>query len=267
MSFFVIKNKKEAFKELVFYQKKRKLNGLTLIEGSLCGFLDLPSSKVIPKELLSSNPNSNYIFKGLGKSTFSTIPELIPKGFKRVKINSEEWALNTYLSKYTSPEKIHELNSKGFELNEWIQHYQSKWLTIADIINLPLNKKVKLLLLDRNIFDDKNKFKEATLYKPNRFFSKNTATYWRTSSSSLQGKILYNGNKELHDFEFDIEYKPNQWYPLKDGVLPEKDEQGIFTLLGEKKSLNNFSTDTHIGWRGPMILWDKVKDLDKVYIL
>jgi hypothetical protein len=273
MSFFVVTNKKEALKELVVFQKIKKTKDITFIQGTLCGFLDVPSSKVVPKNLLSEKDNSKYIFKGLGKSTFSSIPQAIPRGFKKVERTddhfSDAWALNHYLSKYITPEKIASLNSKGFELNAWIQHYQSQWLTIADVLSFPLNKEIKFLLLDRNIYDDKAHLKEATLYSPRTFFAKNIASYWRTDADGLKGQIQYSWSPEKYDIEFDIEYKPNQWYPLTNGILPGKDQDKIFKLLGKDKSWNKFPVSTHIGLRGPIIVWTPsiIKNLAKVYML
>lgn len=53
-------------------------------------------------------------------------------------------------------------------------------------------------------------------------------------------------------FTFDIEYKKDNWYPLVNGYLPEKDSQ---------KHWSEFPKNTHIGARGPMIKW---KDLVKL---
>ena len=88
--------------------------------------------------------------------------------------------------------------------------------------------------------------------------------------ASLDGKIKHqwqNNNEEPYNFEFEIEYKKNNWYPLTNGILPAEDEQGFSELLGEDKSWSEFPKSTHIGWRGPMILWDDLKKLKKVWLL
>jgi hypothetical protein len=86
----------------------------------------------------------------------------------------------------------------------------------------------------------------------------------------LNGKIKHkwqNNTEEAFDFEFEIEYKKNNWFPLINGILPAEDEQGFSELLGVEKSWSEFPKNTHIGWRGPFILWDDLKKLDKVYII
>ena len=86
----------------------------------------------------------------------------------------------------------------------------------------------------------------------------------------MNGKIKYkwqNNTEEALNFEFEIEYKKNNWYPLINGTLPAEDEQGFSQLLGIEKNWSEFPKKTHIGWRGPIILWNDLKHLDKVYIL
>ena len=63
---------------------------------------------------------------------------------------------------------LKKLNVKGYELEEWITHYRNKWITIQQVKELPLNKKIKLLLLDRNIYDNKDHIKELRFNFLNR---------------------------------------------------------------------------------------------------
>jgi len=266
MNFFIVKNKKKALEEFVVYQKRTK-NHVIIIQGTICGFLALKSSKVIPKEL-NDKDDKDYIFEALGNSTFSKEKIKIPAGYKKINMNAE-WILKVYLQKYISPEKIEILNQNGSEINSWIQKNRKYWLTIKDIENLKVNKKIKLLVLDRNIYDCKDKFIRGKLYKPENFFIENSAIYWKNNVVNLDGSIYYKwqNNQKPYEFEFEIEYKKNNWYPLKNGILPATDEQGFSELLGEDMSWSEFPKKTHIGWRGPMILWENLKKLEKVYIL
>lgn len=274
MDFFIIKNKnkKRALDNFVIYQKRTK-NHVIIIHGTICGFLAIKSSKVVPKELIEED-NKNFIFKALGNSTFSKEKTLIPEGYKKInrtdKHFNDKWILRLYLQKYISPEKISILNQSGREMYNWIEKTRKYWLTINDIKKLKVNKKIKLLVLDRNVYDCKDKFKRGTLYKPEKFFVDNSAIYWKNTIVNLEGKIKHkwqDTDDEPYDFEFEIEYKKNNWYPLKNGILPATDEQGFSDLLGEDKSWIDFPKNTHIGWRGPMILWENLKKLEKIYYL
>jgi len=273
MDFFVVKNKKLANEEFVIYQKRTK-DHVIIIHGSISGFIAKKSSKVIPKELLPEKDENNYIFEALGNSTFSREKKLIPEGYKKIRRTDKtfnlKWALSYYLQPFISPEKIAILNQEGYELEKWIQQYRKYWLTIKDVEKLKPNKKIKLLVLDRNVWDAKNKFKKGKLYKPENFFVDNSAVYFKNNMASLNGKIKHqwqNNDEEPYDFEFEIEYKKNNWYPLTNGILPAEDEQGFLQLLGEDKSWSEFPKSTHIGCRGPMILWDDLKKLKKVWLM
>ena len=268
MNFFIVKNTKEVLNDIIVYKKETKEDNF-IFESTIVG---LPSSsKFIP---LNLQTNAGFIYKGLTNSKFSVEPIKISKGYKKIKNINKEWILSVYLKPYISPEKIHKkiqkLNKGGLELNEWIDHYKDKWLTIKDVKDLPLNKKIKLLLLDRNIYDDKDHIKEAKLYTPSFFFKKNVAWYWKTDNNNLKGKIKYKWQKETdepYNFEFHVEYKEDNWYPLTNGVLPAKDEQQICTLLNNEKHITEFTEDTHVGYRGPIMFWKEIKKLDKIYIL
>ena len=158
MNFFIISKSKDVIKDIVMYKKETK-KGNFIFENTIVG---LPSSsKFVPTNLQSSQ---NVIYKGLTHSKFSTEPIKLSKGYKQILDINKEWILSFYLNPYISPEKITKLNMEGLELNDWINHYKDKWLTIEQVKNLPLNKKIKLLLLDRNIYDNKDHIKEAKVY-------------------------------------------------------------------------------------------------------
>ena len=154
-------------------------------------------------------------------------------------------------------------------------------------------------IIEGEIF--KNNLKANKIYKPEKFFSKNWAIY--THKKDLQGEIFYCWQKEtlnksikskssikskkqtaggknssstfttnnIHDiskpypFEFHINYSGHNWFPLKNGYLPAKGDDGQPLLDGKKKKWTTFPKETPIGWRGPMILWDKLDKLPNVY--
>lgn len=271
MSFFVIENKKtiktDAMHEFAVFTKKNY--------PSIFGILSLKKSRVLPPDLVPKKDEPRKIFIALGNSQFSREKTKIPNNYKMVERTNEmygdEWVLSYFLNKYFFPEEIKELNVKGTELHNWINMYKNYWLTICDIKYLPINKKIKIIMLDRNVYDTTYKMKKGNLYTPSYFFKLHTATYWKTNIDTLEGKIKYKWQKQEEDpldFSFHIEYQQNNWYPMTDGFLPEKDYQCIFTLLHKKIHWRDFPLSTHVGFRGPMILWSDLKFLHKkIYIL
>jgi len=157
-------------------------------------------------------------------------------------------------------------------MEKWIEKSKKYWITIKDIEKLKPNTKIKLLVLDRNVYDCKDKFKRGQLYIPEKFMTDNSAVYWKNNVASLKGYIIHKWQEKEDDIvpfdiEFDIQYDKKNWYPLTNGILPAEDEQGYFKLLGVAKSWSEFPKATHIGWRGLMILWSNLTKLKKIYRL
>lgn len=115
--------------------------------------------------------------------------------------------------------------------------------------------------------------------KPAHFFRNMIADYSPDKSLKGMSGLLHfknTGDKEwcrnrLNEdaclpIELEVEYKPGYWYPLKNGMLPSRDPQNIFgILLGSKVHWKDLPLNTHIGWRGPMILLEDIKKMPLVY--
>jgi len=157
---------------------------------------------------------------------------------------------------------------QGLEMDEWVDHIRDQCLTIQDIKELKHNEQIKVLVMDRNLGDvvcEENS--SNTLFDPEVFFRYNSATY--THCSGLKGSIHYYWNEEDYeekDFEFDLEYQKDMWYPLQDGCLPPQDSQGFSTFkFDTHKPWEEFPPSTRVGFRGPMLLWQKLSQTPKVW--
>lgn len=151
--------------------------------------------------------------------------------------------------------------------NDWYKLATTKKLTIADMLEVKEGEVLEFLVMDRNLWDvaaDNNLHNVD--HAPEIFFRANKATY--KHHHDLKGVLtLYCDNDpiELENFEFHVEYKQDSWYPLRNGELPEADPQGIARFgFGKPKHWTEFSVDTGIGYRGPILLWSKVKDLPNI---
>lgn len=155
----------------------------------------------------------------------------------------------------------------ALDMSEFMDYIRPMSLTIKDIESLKPKQSIKVLVLDRN-FDEfcckEETNKSSTHYKPEHFFRENTATY--VHAQNMKGKLTFHGIDYTRDFEFDVEYDKDCWYPLEDGCLPKEDEQKLAPFsFPEPKPYTDFPTTTRVGWRGPMILWEKVKELPDIY--
>jgi len=149
-------------------------------------------------------------------------------------------------------------------LHIFIQETDPFHLRIDDIIKLNPGDQIDVLCLDRNIFDTTSHNEENIVMSVKKFFQASyQGTY--THVTGLKGTFKFtNIDYEDQNFEFHIEWKKDNWYPLKNGKL-ESDEQFIFPSEFENRSWESFSSETRIGWRGPMILKKWYKYLPKVY--
>lgn len=160
----------------------------------------------------------------------------------------------------------------------WSEMTYDQSLTIADILNLKPGERIKVLVMDRNVWDIAldEKIRGKSL-RPEDFFKSNWAIY--VHEKDLKGKLIFsfeiddlmNINEiDLNDicqpnYEFDINYKTCSWYPLTDGYLPASDPQGFSQFpWTEAKHWREFPTNTKVGWRGNMIMWSKLKDMPNI---
>lgn len=120
-----------------------------------------------------------------------------------------------------------------------------------------------MLSLHRNVLDiPYDTLKDNKLYKPEVFFKDSKDTY--VHKKDLVGDLKFDGGMEK-DITFDVEYKKGSWYPFSNGYLPAKDSQDRLKLLGKKTHWTKFNKNTHIGFRGPIMLWSDLKKMPKIY--
>jgi hypothetical protein len=197
-----------------------------------------------------------FFYEALGNSKIAINHIAIPNGYKKKrrtnKQYSDNWVNDFYFNKYIDPI----IFKDKLTLNKWIKEVIPNWLTIEKILKIKPNKKVKVLLLDRNIKDTiefskrKNELIIGNEYKPNYYFKDSFAYIKRKNNNDLKMEIFYSFEKEYIDFEFDIEYGKGLWFPLENGIN-----------LEEGKEWKDYPIYTHIGWRGPMILWKEIGKL------
>lgn len=220
--------------------------------------------------------------------------KIIPNDYIEVKLTDKELMgkQTNYACKNPS-KKIINLEKKGLNHENWVLHNRKEWLTIADIEKMKKGDQIKVLLLDRNVMDIVTEnVKCNKIYKPTEFYKKSWVIYtydkpteglmqlyYEINSNENKKRIKNNKNKKNNSilennrntpFKIDLEinYKEGSWYPLRNGYLPAKDENWKTNLLdGKKKKWTTFPKDTPIGFRGPMILWDKLDKLPNIYLL
>ena len=149
---------------------------------------------------------------------------------------------------------------------DWVERTRHTHATLESLVDMPVNSSHTFLCLDRNVLDMSCEKLEAAYspgarVNPSAVFSVGYYLTFTKTGQGITGFHTFAYSLATAGFpsdphvskDFDIEYAPNHWYPMTGGVLPAKDEQGCFQLLGTAKSWKEFSPGTRVGFRGPMI--------------
>tara|TARA_B110000438_G_C15426835_1_gene484406 strand:+ start:100 stop:564 length:465 start_codon:yes stop_codon:yes gene_type:complete len=150
---------------------------------------------------------------------------------------------------------------ESIRIDDWLILMKEKFLRIKDIKNLETGDQIKFLCIDRNFYDliEHNMDKYT---RPEVFFKHNYVMNY-IHRKHLDGYMYFrNDNNDVHDFEFHVNWR-NKWYPLENGYL--SDEGRRFLGLDAPVTLDEYQSDTLVGWRGPVLLWKDV--IDNSYLL
>ena len=137
-------------------------------------------------------------------------------------------------------------------------------LRISDIRKLKHGDKIEITTFDRNVFDTAlNGIEENKAYDADVFFSKGYKAIY-THGRGLAGKIRFADiDDKDQPFEWDLEYAPRMWYPLRKGRIEGDEFWQIPDIY--KKSWTEYPTDTRVGWRGPCVLTKTLKIMPQIF--
>ena len=151
-------------------------------------------------------------------------------------------------------------------LQDWLNINEQNFLKISDILALGNEETIKVLCIDRNFYDCISKTPTENAIPAEDFFKDNYNVEYK-QDHDLHGKIKFIGlDEEFRPFNFHLNFDNKSWYPLQDnGILPEEDIDGIMDFSNIALDFREYPTDTLIGWRGPMIKWEYVKNSPLIY--
>jgi hypothetical protein len=212
---------------------------------------------------------NNYIHISTSEfGDFKDKANKVPNGFKKLsKKKYMKIAQDFYCKNPKSKKEKQRLTNKlkgALEINNWYDNSRKYWLTIKDIEKLKPNNKLVVLPLHRNVYDGPiTLYKENKSYKPESFFKYEKDVF--IHSGDLNGIFLKYDKNDNQPKGLDVEYKKDRWYPISNGYLPARDKQKVFKLLDKKTHWTKFAKNTHVGFRGPLILWSNLKKLPNIY--
>ena len=149
--------------------------------------------------------------------------------------------------------------------SSWIDSHRHFFLTVKDVKSFKNGERYELLFLDRNWQDvndhETDERYQGVSFRPEVYFKQNKHKYIHDKDN--QGTALWSWGSE--EFEFEIEWKRDHWYPLVNGILRGHEQDPNFTFENQKgKHYTEFSDNTLLGWRGPIMLWEKLKNLSDI---
>ena len=170
------------------------------------------------------------------------------------------------------------------DYHEWNKLSRKYALTIKDILDLKPGERIKVLSMDRNVWDValNNKIRGKSC-KPQEFFNSNWAIY--EHEEDLKGKYLlfsFECGNDINEndldnaqldglcqpnFEFHLEYMNKSWYPLNEGYLPGSDPQGFSNFpwaSDQDQHWSSFPETTKVGYRGHFVLWSKLEEMPNI---
>ena len=160
------------------------------------------------------------------------------------------------------------LESKGgIEMYDIVDKLRKNYYITKKDLNSIRGNIITVALFDRNfeeygIWDN---FDDYKLYEPAEFFKYNKATIRYNGGNTWIINMGSTCEYYEHFIEVNVvDIRPKNsnltWCPI--------DEKGNIPIkkYNKKINFNNIPCNTKIGWRGPMILWDKIINLgNKVY--
>jgi hypothetical protein len=164
------------------------------------------------------------------------------------------------------------LMKDALEYWDWIDHVKDQCLTIADITKLKHGERLPVLSIHRNLCDEvyPKRGNPKPALAATEFFKETRSIY--VHEEGLCGRMEWHWDKKKKHtselFEFEINYKPKHWYPLKNGYLPEIDplqDEDYPSWGSAGRHWSEFPETTQVGWRGPMLLWDKLDQQPPVF--
>ena len=109
-----------------------------------------------------------------------SVSDLLRRGYVKKPVD-EAWLKEVICQSRVNTNTDRLDKAGGVEANAWHAMSKKYWITINDVLRMPPGKPIKLLALDRNVWDTVSTVnKRGVLYTPAHFFRLNTVIYWRS---------------------------------------------------------------------------------------
>jgi hypothetical protein len=156
-------------------------------------------------------------------------------------------------------------------LQDWLEATRPYHLTIQYVLNMQPGDRIFLLHIDRNFCDHIDRVCNGSdAVRVEAVLPYGYSMTFEKGPGGLQGKSFGDFFGEGRSFEFDIEYRPGDWYPLREGRLPaptpEDDDFDVPDAVPHF-SWEQYPDTTRLGWRGPCIPVSCLRQLPPIRLL
>jgi hypothetical protein len=196
----------------------------------------------------------------------------LEKNYKKLskkELSKVWWIKDISDYKCNKEKKIEILEKKGIPYNMWIYKSEKFYLKIEDIIKLKKGDKIKVLILEDEIYDfiiKKNKINK--IYKPKEFFRENWAEI--TIDTNLQGLIKFQFQQEKekpYKFNFYVNHIKGRWHPVfKGNIYIQGSDFNNNPPKRTKINWKKIDKKNYIGFGGHLILWENLDKLPNIFL-
>lgn len=165
---------------------------------------------------------------------------------------------------------------KALEMYHFVHDTKDKHLTLADIKKLQVGEKLDVVIWDGNWEEYWSSAENLKPYSAEEFFKFNR--HQLTYKGDMKWDIHFNfGETFEHPVHLNTDHLQtfSRWCKVdeKDGKIHITSEylpQGMSEIpsIWKPKHIHwtEFPDTTRVGWRGPIMLWSKLKDCPSVYL-
>lgn len=172
--------------------------------------------------------------------------------------------------------KVRQLIKLPLDVDAWLEVSKPLHLVKADVENLEVGESITCLCLDRNVHDTITTPYNRVVAPSTFFRNVMFCTFTRLNPSNLVCRASFswmeNGKRIQNamireDFEFDVNYRREVWYPMTQGKIKiEKNEKQMFPPpIKGLEDITKYPPSVRLGVRGPMIPLHMIDDMPDIF--
>lgn len=151
--------------------------------------------------------------------------------------------------------------------DEWHEKAYNECITLGELRLLQKGDILEFINLDRNFLDTLPAMRDNQTYDRDEIIRIHTDIY--THNEDVSGTMVYHWDMKRDECKFRFElFTGKSWYPLsyqdeKYSLVTGINDDG---WIKKEVNLDQFPPDTKMGWRGPCVEVEKVKNFPRYFV-